>query len=273
MNLVLLAMDPNAETPSWIPIVAFAIPVAIVLAVLIPALRKRKGYKRARSHERSARQESDTVLGSAAAIDDPSGYSTEALLKAMAVVEPDYGPDAEANLPFNEGWAGNMLGLKDKMSAASEVLEPNVYWGERHGRQVFVRVGPDEKIEGGTTMMSNRHIRQITVLRVNAPLFTLAVPDGRPVATDGGTPELDGLLGTLGESETVWADLRATAGPEGIVLHRPVITAPGFWIYDLWLAERIAERLNLQPLAAKRIGPAWKVPYGLGRDDEPDASR
>lgn len=272
MNQLLLAMDPNAEAPNWIPIVAFAIPVAIVLAVLIPALRKRKGYKRARSHERDARQESNTALGSAAAIDDPSGYSTDALIKAMALREADFG-DPEGEGPFNEGWAGDMLGLKSRMATASQVMEASIFYGERAGRQVFVRVGPDEKIAGGTTLMSNRHVRQITVLRVAAPRFTLAVTGGRPAAVEGGTPELDGLLGALGESEAVWADLRASAGPEGIVLHRPVITAPGFWIYDLWLAERIAQRLALQPLPPKRIGPAWKVPYGLGRDDEPDFDR
>ena len=152
-------------------------------------------------------------------------------------------PEGEG--PFNEGWAGNMLGLKARPSPASEVMEPNVYYGERQGRQVFVREGADEKIAGGTTMLSNKHVRQITVLRVESPVFELAAPDGRVVAIAGADPKLEGVLASLSQNEAVWSDMRAYAGAEGIVLHRPVITSPGFWIYDLWLAERIATALKL----------------------------
>ena len=47
----------------------------------------------------------------------------------------------------------------------------------------------------------------------------------------------------------------------------------GSWVYDLWLCERIAEALGLPPLKPARIGPAWKVPYGLGKSLEPDRER
>src|SRR5207249_3181100 len=118
-----------------------------------------------------------TRLGSAARIDDPAEYSVDALLKALAVRPEDHGPTAEG-MPHDEGWAGTMLGLRSRMSAASSVLEPHVYWGTREGRQVFIRVGPDEKIEGGTTMLSNRHVRSITVLRVAAPTFDVESEGG-----------------------------------------------------------------------------------------------
>ena len=39
--------------------------------------------------------------------------------------------------------------------------------------------------------------------------------------------------------------------------------------HDLWLCERIADHLALEPLKPARIGTAWKVPYGLGRDLTP----
>jgi hypothetical protein len=44
-------------------------------------------------------------------------------------------------------------------------------------------------------------------------------------------------------------------------------------VYDLWLCERIAEAMDLTPLKPARIGPAWKVPYGLGKSLEPDRRR
>ncbi|MDQ3990754.1 MAG: hypothetical protein M3245_00380 [Actinomycetota bacterium] len=40
-----------------------------------------------------------------------------------------------------------------------------------------------------------------------------------------------------------WRDLGLEAGPEGIRVHRPADSDNG-WLYDLWLAERLAERLG-----------------------------
>jgi hypothetical protein len=71
------------------------------------------------------------------------------------------------------------------MSASSSVLEPHVHCGTRDGRQVFIRMGPDEKLEGGTTMLSNRHVRSITVLRVEAPVFDVSSEEGALTASDG----------------------------------------------------------------------------------------
>lgn len=173
----------------------------IVVAVLIPALRARKRSKAAHRQQRRGRQSADTRLGSAAGIDDCAAYSTDALLKAMAIRPEDHGPAGEQ--PYDEGWAGTMLGLKSKISYATVVLEPHVYWGERAGGQVFIRVGPDEKIEGGTTMGTNRHVRQITVLRVAAPTFDLQVQDGRPVATADSDPSIAGELASLSADDAV----------------------------------------------------------------------
>ena len=177
-------------------------------------------------------------------------------------------------MPHDEGWAGTMLGLKSRMSAASEVLEPHVHWGTREGRQVFIRMGPDEKIEGGTTMLSNRHIRSITVLRVDAPPFDVRSDDGALRVSDGSPPEIRGVVGRLAPDEETWNDVRIAGGPRGIVAARSAIDGTtGSWVYDLWLCEHIAHALDLPPLKPARIGPAWKVPYGLGRSLEPDQER
>ena len=255
--------------PAWVPVVAFAIPALIVLAVLIPGLRKRRRYKAGRRAERDRRAADATAMGSAESISDPSGYSTDALLKALAVRPEDHGPVGD--LPHNEGWAGTMLGLKAKMSAASEVLEPHVFWGERDGRQVFVRMGPDEKLEGGTTMFSSRHVRTITVLRVQAPEFLVeADGDGRLTASDGTPAAIRAMTDRLAADRVTWGDVFLVGGADGIVACRPGLEGVGYgFAYDLWLCERIARELDLPALPRKRIGPAWKVPYGLGRSLTP----
>ena len=259
--------------PSWVPVVAFAVPAVIVLAVLIPALRLRGRAGRARRAQASRRQATSTTLGSSEAISDPSEYSVDALLKALSVRPEDHGPTADG-MPHDEGWAGTMLGLKSRMPAASEVLEPHVHWGTRDGRQVFIRMGPDEKIEGGTTMLSNRHIRCITVLRVDSPSFNVISEGGELRVSDDSPAEIRGVIEPLKADEVTWSDARIAGGAKGIVAARAAIDGTmGSWVYDLWLCERIAEALGLPSLNPARVGPAWKVPYGLGKSLEPDRER
>jgi hypothetical protein len=112
-------------------------------------------------------------------------------------------------------------------------------------------------------------MRDLTVLRVNSPKFAIAFEEGSPSVVQGSTPELNGIIGTIADNVGIWGDVTGYGGPEGIVFNRPGTQYGHFWIYDLWLAERIARTLNLRPLDDARIGPAWKVPYGLGRRSTP----
>ena len=41
----------------------------------------------------------------------------------------------------------------------------------------------------------------------------------------------------------VWRKLEVEGGPQGIVARRPVTAHPQGYLYDLWLIERIADRL------------------------------
>jgi hypothetical protein len=255
--------------PAWVPVVAFIVPAVIVLAVLIPALRLRRRAGVARRSQARRRRAPVTELGSVARIDDPAEYSIEAVLTALAVRPGDHGPTADG-MPHDEGWAGTMLGLKSRMSASSQVLEPHVHWGTRGGRQVFIRIGPDEKIEGGTTMFTNRHIRSITVLRVEAPPFEVRSDDGELRATDDTPAPVRTLVERLAPDRATWSDVLVAGGPKGIVAARAAIDGTtGSWVYDLWLLERIADRLQLEPLKPARVGPRWRVPYGLGKALEP----
>lgn len=240
--------------PSWLPIVFLAIPLVIVGGVLLAFRGTQRRSKADKHQQQRGRKSAEVAIGSSSSVDDATKLTADAALKVLAVV-----PESDV---YDEGEAGKMLGLKAKISQSVHVLEPNVYWGERGGRQVFVRVGPDEKIENGTTMGSNRHVRQITVLRVAAPQFTL---DDWLEITDGETPELVGVLASIDHRSAVWDGFYGCGGPDGIVLTRSAATGPNYWAYDLWLAERIAERLSLPSLAPQKIGPSWKVPYELGR--------
>lgn len=255
--------DGNEPAPTWIPIVAFAVPVVIVLAVLIPALRGRRRYKKARAAQTEGIQPSTVALGSAGSIGDGGRYSTEALRRALSIAEEDWGPVDD--LPHNEGAAGEALGLKTKINTSSELLDPNLMWGTREYGQVFVRIGPDEKIEGGTELYSNRHIRQITTLRVDAPEFVMAERGGRPAIIEGSAPGIDAALSRIESNPAVWEGFTAKGGPEGIVCSRQLVSEPDFWVYDLWLLERIAQDAKFPALGEARIGPAWKIPYGVGR--------
>lgn len=262
--IALLASARYSEpAPTWIPIVAFAVPALIVLAVLIPALRRRGRYKKARQAQKSGIQVSTVALNSADSIGDGGDYSVDALLRAMSIAEEDWGP--KGDLPHNEGAPAEALGLKAKIGDATEVLEPTIYWGERPHGQVFVRMGPDEKIEGGTELYSNRHIRQIVTLRASAPEFLMGVRDGRPAIVEGSAPGIDATLARIKPNAAIWDGFAAKGGPEGIVTSRSAVDQPGFWAYDLWLLERIARDAALTPLGEARIGPAWIIPYGVGR--------
>jgi hypothetical protein len=262
-------MPAEETTPAWIPMLALLVPVLIVGAVLIPALRLRRRARAARRSQERRQATSVAELGSADAIDDPAPYSIGALLNALAVRPEDHGPSADGD-PHDEGWMGTMLGLRSRMSSATETLEPHVHWGTREAGQVFIRVGPDERIEGGTTMLTNRHARAITVLRVAAPAFDVFSDRGALRASDDSPAEIDALIDALVPDPATWSDVRIAGGQEGVVAARSAIDGTvGSWAYDLWLCERIARVLRLAPLAPVRIGPAWKVPYGFGRSLRP----
>lgn len=263
MQSVLIAIESEQPAPGWLPIVVLAIPVLIIAAVLVPALRTRARHRKAMKRSSGGVGGASVALGSSATIADGATYSVDGLRKALAIKPEDHGPTESE--PHDEGWAGTMLGLRSKMSSATEVMEPHVYWGERACGQVFVRVGPDEEIEGGTMLLSNRHIRQITVLRVAAPEFKLDVVDGKPAVAQGAAPGIENLFSRMSSVGEIWQDAAAQGGPDGIVVVRSAITSPEFWIYDLWLVEAIARELKLPALERARIGPAWRVPYGVGR--------
>ena len=57
-------------------------------------------------------------------------------------------------------------------------------------------------------------------------------------------PEVEQALGELAPAPRVWRDIVVEGGPEGIRARRPVTSHPQGYVYDLWLVERLADRLG-----------------------------
>jgi hypothetical protein len=199
-------------------------------------------------------------VDSAAQIADAGAIGWPSLLDALSVrVDPDEG-DRD---PAPENSVSERLGLKAPTVVGR--FQPNLIYGTRHGRQVFIRIGIDETYLSG---FSTRHMRQITVLRVEAPDFELVGADGRVRAESDVPVALRAVLQGLRPSPDIWDGLLVVGGPEGIVATRPVphrVRVQFQWLYDLWLVERIADALHASALPPARLGRSYLVPYWLGR--------
>ncbi len=99
--------------------------------------------------------------------------------------------------------------------------------GERHGRQVSVRLGSGE--------VSSRS--EVTV-RAPAPEFEAKSRDGRVRAGVDAPAAIVAALEAVPNS-TRWKSVRVEGGPEGIVVTREG-GGQADWLCDLWLAERLA---------------------------------
>jgi hypothetical protein len=202
--------------------------------------------------------------GSAAQITDAGSIGWPSLLDALSTVRVD--PDRSDRDPGPENSVAETLGLQAPTVVGR--FQPNLTYGVRHGRQVFIRIGIDETYLTG---MTTRHIRQITVLRVEVPVFELVGERGllRPESTEAEVPAaLRDVLHALRPSPDVWDGLLVVGGPEGIVASRPVphrVRVQFQWLYDLWLVERIADSLHAPALPPARLGRSYLVPYWLGR--------
>jgi len=97
--------------------------------------------------------------------------------------------------------------------------------GSRHGRPVSV-----SQVERNST----------TTVKAAVPSFEANARDGR-IGAGGAAPEaVAAVLAELPNS-TRWKGVKVRAGPAGIEVERK--GDPGSWLWDLWLAERLAGKL------------------------------
>jgi hypothetical protein len=199
---------------------------------------------------------SSRAPGSAAEIADGGQVPVLELLAALRVAEVrELDAEGEPN-----DVAGLGLTLREGSTTSSGKSRPQVMLGKRNGHQVFIRQG-----QVGHTIgpgLGFQKLRHITTVRVEAPDFELRADDGRLVPSDAAAGEVVGVAAELSASPDVWHELRVVGGSEGLVASRGASTDfLGGWIYDLWLLERLAARLDADPLPDVRLTRSWTPPY------------
>jgi hypothetical protein len=93
------------------------------------------------------------------------------------------------------------------------------------------------------SMWRERGANEVQVEAAVAP-FRVEENDGRLVADPSAPLEVAELLAGLAPSAEVWRKLEVEGGPDGILARRPVTAHPQGYVYDLWLVERLADRLG-----------------------------
>jgi hypothetical protein len=169
------------------------------------------------------------MRGRAAEIADPGALEWEVVWEALKTEPPAENPSTITQ----------ELGLGEEQEIPQEHAElPGTeFGGNRHGRRVALRIGvvPSVLREGG-----------INEVHVEAPVapFRARAEDGRLVAEPGAVPEVEELLAGLAPDPVAWRGLEVEGGPDGILARRPVTAHPQGYVYDLWLVERLADRLG-----------------------------
>jgi hypothetical protein len=172
---------------------------------------------------------STEMRGRAAEIADPAGLEWDVLWEALKTQPPD-----DDSLVLTQE-----LGLDEERSIRSgfeRALPATEFSGTRDGRSVALRIGIVPTARG-------KGMNEVQIETSVAP-FRIEAKDGRLVAGAGAMPEVEAMLGELVPDARIWRELVVEAGPDGIRARRPVTAHPQGYVYDLWLVERLADRLG-----------------------------
>lgn len=104
---------------------------------------------------------------------------------------------------------------------------PAVVEGERYGRLVHIEV-------------IGRH--SLTIVQAKTPEFTVQSNDGKLVPAEGAPEAVVKALKSLRKAKR-WLGIVVYAGPEGVAIQRQS-KGTNMWLYDLWLAEYLLEKIN-----------------------------
>jgi hypothetical protein len=108
--------------------------------------------------------------------------------------------------------------------------------GTRHGRHVALRLG----------VVRGVREKGVNEVRIGAPVVPFRVREegGLLVVEPGAVQEVEEVVGALAPASKTWRKLDIQGGPDGIVAWRPVTAHSQGYVFDLWLAERLADRLG-----------------------------
>jgi hypothetical protein len=185
---------------------------------------------RARSNDQAQAGPPPTELrGRAADIADAGALGWEVVWEALKTE-----PAAD-----NASTVTQELGLDEERSVRvgyEKSLPGTEFSGTRRGRSVALRIGIVPSIRG----------KGMNEVEVDAAVaaFRIGTEGGRLVAEPGAMPEIAEVLAELAPSPKVWRDVVVEGGPDGIRARRPVTSHPQGYVYDLWLVERLADRLG-----------------------------
>jgi hypothetical protein len=172
------------------------------------------------------------MRGRAAEITDPAAYDWEVIWEALKTEPP---AEDSGTLTQELG-----LGEEREVTQTTTDMAGTEFSGTRHGRRVALRIG---------VVPSVWRERAANEIHVEAPVapFRVRVDDGRLVSEPGAVPEVEEVLTGLEPAPAVWRELEVEGGPDGIIARRPVTAHPQGYVYDLWLVERLADRLGAEP--------------------------
>jgi hypothetical protein len=168
------------------------------------------------------------MRGRAAEIADPGALDWEVVWEALKTEPPTENP---STLTKELG-----LGVEQEIQQDTADMPATEFSGKRKGRTVALRIGVVPSAWRG---------RAVSEVEVRAPVapFRISADDGRLVAEPGAVPEVEEVLAGLEQSE-VWKEAVVEGGPDGILARHPVTAHPQGYVYDLWLVERLADRLS-----------------------------
>jgi len=172
------------------------------------------------------------MRGRAAEIADAGALDWQVVWEALKTEAPADSPNTLAQeLGFDEE---RDIPLPDPIGGSATELS-----GTRHGRSVKLRLG---------VIPSRWRDSPVTEAHVESPVapFQVRTDDGRLVAEPGPLPEVEEVLAGLAPAPAVWRDVVVEGGPDGILARRPLTVRgnPQGYVYDLWLVERLADRLG-----------------------------
>lgn len=172
------------------------------------------------------------MRGRAAEITDPGALGWEVVWEALKTEEPADDPNTLAQeLGLDEE---HEINLPDSAGGYATEMA-----GTRSGRAVKLRLGVMP------SMLRNQPVTEVVIESPVAP-FAIHAEGGRLSAESGALPEVEEVLAALTTSPDVWRDVEVEGGPDGILARRPIKAKghPQGYVYDLWLSERLADRLG-----------------------------
>jgi hypothetical protein len=193
--------------------------------------------------------------GRSAEIDDAGGMAWEVVMESLTTVpEPEISDDMEMQ---DVVMAPLGLSFHEDLNRGDGDGATSIFTGVRHGRPVLMNQGSQRS--GGKGAL-------VVWVLASTPEMSVRADDGRLAVDGDAPPAIATAVAAIAPQPKLWNDMHLVGGAEGVVIKRPLKTSthPQAWIYDLWLAERVADLVATAALPE----PTWDttyLPYGLDR--------